>query len=482
MKRIVLLILLALTGLTCSNTKLNNADLAITNVTVIDGSGKAAQTDMMVLIKDDTIISIEKSHSLTQNPGLKIIDGKGKFLIPGLWDMHVHGSADTIFNLLMIANGITSVREMYTSRENFSYYIQWRNKTEENKIVGPHLYIPYATFGQDQKWFGGEIISTPEQAIEFVREAKKMGADFIKIFDMYDKEVILTLYKEAKMEHIPVAGHAPICLDYSEAADAGQRTFEHLYGILISTSTKEDSLRKAALCETKNANNDISAFCHHYFFAQPEEWYSTYDSVKADRLFKHLKETGCFICPTFAVFENMLSILDSSKITDEQKRYVSENCWKYWYDLRGGFTGALTPSDYNSVRKAFKNRFEMVKIMHGYGIPVVAGTDESGGCPKSFSIQGFVLHQELSLLVKAGLTPMEAIESTTSNAALAMNVSGKTGTVAVGKCADLVLLDANPLDDINNTRKINSVIKSGNYYSRSQLDSILSIVEKKVKD
>ncbi len=187
---------LSLILISCSQGKKDVPDLAIHQITLIDATGGKPQPDMTVLITGDTISGIVPSRRMKFGASTKIIDSKGKFLIPGLWDMHVHGSADSIFSLLTIANGITSVREMFNTTESFRYYEDWSNKINEKKILGPDIYIPLAAFGPDQNWFGGKIIKSKQEAIDFVNEAKSLHADFIKIFDLYDPEIILALLKE----------------------------------------------------------------------------------------------------------------------------------------------------------------------------------------------------------------------------------------------------------------------------------------------
>ncbi|MGE5519693.1 MAG: amidohydrolase family protein [Candidatus Dadabacteria bacterium] len=482
MKKVILVVVVAILAISFSQKKAVPADMAITHVTLIDGTGTKAQHDMAVLITKDAITAIKSSKGLTIAPGTKVIDGTGKFLIPGLWDMHVHFSADSNFCALAIANGVTSVRDMFSNRESFGYQVDFRKKVNENRIIGPHMYIPLAVMGPDQNWFSSIKISSQQQAIDFVREVKDRGADFIKVFDLFDPDVFMTLLKEAKKNGIRVAGHVPLSVNAADAAEAGLGTIEHAYEILLATSSNETELRNNMLKEAEAVHTSFPDLSRLLFFVQSKDLLPTYDAAKASQLFKRLKESGSYQCPTLAVFEGKLKAINSDNSIDERKIYVTKECLQSWTNLKENqFSAALTTADFDKIRPLFKKRFDLVNEFNKHNIPILAGTDVGSGCSQHYLVPGFSLHDELMLLTQAGLSPMEALQAATQNGAKALGVINKTGTIELGKMADMVLLDANPLENINNTRKINAVVKAGRYFSREDLNQLLSMVEKRVK-
>jgi imidazolonepropionase-like amidohydrolase len=481
MKKIVALLCIGFIIIGCAQKKKVTADLAITNVTLIDGAGSKEQPNMTVLITNDSITGIEQSNKIKLDANTKVIEGKGKFLIPGLWDMHVHASNDTNFCSLVIANGVTSVREMFATRQSFRFQIDWRNKVNADQIVGPHMYIPLAVMGPDQNWFSSIQIATVQQARQFVKEVKDSGADFIKVFDLYNPKVIMAVLMEAKEQGIRVAGHCPLCLNIADAAEAGLGSFEHTLGILGSASSKEAIIRSAMMKEAKRVHNSFSDEARLLFFYQSKDYLPTYDSIKAAQLFRRLKESGSYQCPTLAAYLGKVKAINSDFSIDGRSKYVAKECLESWKGLKQNpFSASITPADYEQVRAMVRNKSDLVPEFKKYGIPILAGTDAGSGCTHHYLVPGFSLHDELRFLVEASLTPMEALQAATKNAANSLGVLNKTGTIEAGKCADLVLLDADPLLDINNTRKINAVVKNGNYYSREKLDSILKTVEKRV--
>lgn len=456
-------------------------DMAVVNVSVIDCTGSKEKPNMTVLVTDGKITAIEKFFRKNFGANTRIIDGKGKYLIPGLWDMHVHCLNDSlVFFPLMICNGITSVRDMYNNAALFEMKTEWRKLINEGKLIGPNMYIPLAVFGPDQNWWWGIVVKSKEEAANFVREAKASGADFIKIYDLYDPEVYFSIVNEAKQAGIRVVGHCPISVNIADAADAGQSTFEHLLGILIASSSKEAQIRSQMVQKTHEVHDSFSDLTRLLFYVQSADISGTYDVNKANNLFRRLKNSGSYQCPTLVFWKRLLTAINTDTCADGRFKNVPAKDLKYWYDLKADLsTAKISKEDFNLIRTLVKMDFQLVKELNRRGVKLLAGTDITWY--KGKVMPKFGLHDELSLLVEAGLSPMEALLTATKNAAEALGVLDKTGTLEVGKCADMVLLDANPLKDIQNTTKINSVVKAGNYYSRDKLDNLLHDVEMKAK-
>jgi hypothetical protein len=286
---------------------------------------------------------------------------------------------------------------------------------------------------------------------------------------------------EAQKNGIRVAGHAPLSVTITEAAQAGQRSFEHLLGVLLASSSKEGSIRKEMVEKAEQVHDSLSDLSHILYFIQPEEILDSYDTAKAIQLMEQFKNSGCYICPTLSLWNGQLKVINSELIQNENSKYVPAQYLNGWSTFTSvSFTANILPSEYDLFKRFINKRFELVNKLNQHGIPFLAGTDANWH--NHNIIPGFSLHDELSLLVNAGLTPMQALQAATRNAAEALDVLNKTGTIEVGKKADLVLLDVNPMEDINNTRKINAVIKEGQYISREELDNLLRMVEIKIHE
>lgn len=472
---LILLVVLAV----FSQKKATAQDQAIVNTTVIDATGRDARANMTILITDGIITGIKPANKVKPASKTRIIDGKGKYVIPGLWDMHVHNASDSLFCTLMVANGVTSVREMLGPKTSYSYQLEWRNQISRKQITGPHIYIPMAALGPLQNW-GGVTVSTEQEAIDFVKECKRLDVDFIKVFDLYDANVITTLLREAQKEGIRVGGHCPLSLNAADAAEAGLGTIEHTYEMLVSTSSQEDSIRAWLEREASVVHESKGKLMRLLYFVSSPDVLKTYDPDKAARLFERLKASGNYQCPTLYLFDGQLKGMYRDTSDVEGIQYVKDDCLKGWKTFYSRPTNPTKTSDYEQVRKINDNKYELVRAMNKVGIPFLTGTDVGSGCTHLYLVPGFSLHGELCCLVKAGLSTMQALQAATRNAAAALGVLDKTGTLEAGKCADLVVLNENPLEDIRNTRKIHAVINNGIYLSRSDLDNLLDKAYHKV--
>ena len=451
--------------------------LIFTHVTVIDATGSPAQPDMTVVITGNRITSVSKTGKVRLPKGESIIvDATGKFLIPGLWDMHVHslypGRPEFFFPLL-IANGVTGVREM-ASVFSFAEINAIRNDIKTGKILAPRfgavpgkiLEGPGAVASPGPEFV---VVSTPEQAREIVRSYKQQGADFIKVYDLLSRDVYLAIVDEAKRQKIPFAGHPPVVLGAAEVSDLGQRSIEHAIDLPVSCSSNEAALRKELQELLKAASSSQAARVTIELKAL-----DSYDEQKAAALFARFVRKGTWQCPTLAV-GRVAAVTENELINDPRMKYIPvavRNRWRALYKQRYGVAGAV---ENNQVKKRFQRRLEIVGAMQRAGVGILAGTDTGFGNP--FTFPGLSLHEELSLLVQSGLTPMQALQAATRNAARFLKLQNSLGTIEQGKIADLVLLDADPLDDITNTRRISAVVANGRYLSEFELKKMLADVE-----
>jgi imidazolonepropionase-like amidohydrolase len=447
-----------------------DAGIVLSHVTVIDATNAPAQPDMTVVIADGRIAAIGNGSALPVPHGALLVDATGKFLIPGLWDSHVHW-ADKPFLPLFIANGVTGVRIMWGE----AIHYEWRRQSEAGRLLAPRLCIGSTPIDGPKPYIPGAVaVANVEQARQAVADERRNGAEFIKIFDFLPRDEYFAIVDEAKKQGLPVAGHVPLSISAEEASKAGQRSFEHLIGILPACSTRENDLKTAAeddLAEIIAGKEGARSLPHSKSLRQTQ--LDTYLPEKATSLFRVLRQNGTWQCPTLNLLHAISHLDDSAVTNDPRLKYMPRWTREAWDPARARerYRTRLT-EDVSLAKKEFERDLEVVGAMQKAGIGLLAGTDASN----AYCMPGFSLHDELGFLVRAGLTPLQALQTATLNPARLLGNEKDFGTIEQGKIADLVLLDANPLDDIRNTKRIAAVIFRGALYSRVQLDKMLSDV------
>ncbi len=434
--------------------------VVINNVSVVDVESGEVLADQTVILEQNRIASVGPSKSLKYPRNAPSVNGHGYFLIPGLWDMHVHlefgdwfpGAQDITLPLL-IANGVTGVRDMGSELETVQ---DWRNEIEAGRLLGPRIFTSGPMLDGPKPRFPSSIaITTPEDGRRAVDQWKQRGADFIKLQSLIPREAVFAIAEEAKKQEIAFEGHVPDSVRASEMSEAGMKSFEHLIGIFEGSSPSEDDFLKGGKTEGR--------------------FLASYDSGRAAALASVLAKNQTWQCPTL-VWERGGNLIDLTDFTkDGRAKYVpaswKNKTWKRFTDeiIKGYGTDDI------AVRKKFiEKELEVVELLHKAGVPFLAGTDTPPGV---YVFPGFSLHEELQRFVAAGFTPLEALQTATLNAAHFLGMDEQLGTIEKGKLADLVLLNANPLEDIRNTQKIAAVIVNGHYYSGKDLEKMLAGVE-----
>lgn len=472
----LLLVSFALPGAR-SQEKLQQTILAISDVTVIDATGAPAKPNMTVIITGDRITKIAKTGEAAIPKDAQVVDGKGKFLIPGLWDMHVHtviGRLPELYFPLFIANGVTGVRDMAIF--DLEFFKQLKKDINEGRRLGPRIVAGQMVDGPIPIWPGVPIsISDEASARKAVASVKDSGVDFIKVYSLIPRQAYFALADEAKKRGITFAGHVPFSVTASEASDAGQKSIEHLEGVLIACSTEEPELRKALEEAVKNAKDtdQIRTLGVRVLRQTEIRAYETYSQEKAAALFKRFAANGTWQAPTLVVQRAVAFLNDSEFTNDPRLKYVRKGIRDEWRNQDDWRLKSITPESSALYKRMFQQRLEIILAMHRAGVKILAATDALVW----YVIPGFSLHDELELFVKAGLTPMEALQTATRNPATYLGLTDIVGTVEMGKKADLVLLDANPLENISNTKKINAVIVNGKVIPRVSLDRMLKDAE-----
>jgi imidazolonepropionase-like amidohydrolase len=452
--------MLLIAPFSCNKTE--TADLAITNVTVIDMTSAPAQSGVTVLITDNRISKIGKTKKTKLAGGVQIIDGSGKFLIPGLWEMYAHLGYEKDSWDLFIANGVTSLRVNL----GFPDFHEWRKEISAGELIGPRMIIGsrLADGRKPGRRASPANINNETEGRQFVRNEKKVGADFIKLGTYLSRDAYFAIVDEAKKQGIPFSGHVPLSVSAVEVSEAGQKSIDHSYCVILACSSREEELRKRRM--------ELVPELHARIKRGKE---TDFSEQKAVELFAHLVKNRTFVCPTLAVWSEIAFRAKEEVANDPRLKYVPS--WKAdrWNQVATGFENEKLLTTLKSNRQ---KSLDIVGAMSRAGVELLAGTDT--GTP--YCIPGFSLHDELALFVRAGLSPLEALRTATYNPAKFFGMQDSMGTIEQGKVADLVLLEANPLEDIRNTKKIAAVVIGGKILKKAELKDILSRVETAAKN
>ena len=441
-------------------------ELVITHVTVIDATGAASQDDMTVVIKGNRIAAIKKSAPAETEKEARVVDASGKYLIPGLWDMHVHlfnhvnpGPPGEYYFPLLIANGVTSVRDMWTKLDDVEQVQKWRKQFSEGATIPRIVLAGTLIDGANPVWPEADTVAIADDARKMVDKVKAGGADFVKVYWNLSREEYFAIADECRKQGIPFAGHVPFSVSAAEASDSGQRSIEHLTEISFTCSAKEKEFRKV----------------------DPKKWGPKYemevlrsfDQKKCEGLFSRFVKNRTWQVPTLVIYHKLI-LKEAELLSDDRLKYIPASKreeWKSFFDLMKN----RTPEQADYGNRLWQTNLNLVGAMRRAGVEFMAGTDM--GIAVSYIYAGFSLHDELALLVQAGFTPMEALQAGTRNASRFAEKLDSIGTIEQGKIADLVLLDANPLENITNTQKIDAVILDGKLISKESLQQMLAEVE-----
>lgn len=436
--------------------------LAFTHVTVIDATGAAARPDMTVVIAGERIAAVGESVRIPE--GARVIDAGGKFLIPGLWDMHTHLS-EKDYLPLYIANGVTGVRFM---RGRPAHY-EWRQGVQSGALPGPRMIISSQHLdGPDPVNKASIAIANAAEARQAVRTVKQAGADFIKVYSLLPEEAYFAIADEAKKQGIPFAGHVPRSVTPAQVSDAGQRSIEHLSGVAFACSSREPQY--AADMAKMYANlAKVGPKSNYYLFLRrlEKKYLEAYDPEKCQALFARFRKNDTWQVPTLRVTQSG-ALLANPDFVNPRLEYIPA-ARRETDPRNSSMYRNFTPADFAILEDILAKNQVIVGAMQRAGVKIMAGTDVHP--------VGFTLHDELALLVEAGLTPMQALQAATLNPALYLGRERDLGTVEEGKLANLVLLRANPLADIRHTEEIEAVVFNGRLLDREALDEMLAEVK-----
>jgi imidazolonepropionase-like amidohydrolase len=426
---------------------------AITNVTVIDLRSGRSTGGQTVVVDGRRIAAVGASGTIRPPAGSLVVDGRGKFLIPGLWDMHVHTSipgGEALLGLYPVF-GVTGVRDM---NDSFPQVADWRRRIARGQLAGPRIVAagPYLSGGAPP--LPHFQIRTAEDGRAAVDSLRRLGVDFVKVHNGIPREGYLAAAARVKELGWTFAGHVPQAITVAEAADAGQRSMEHLTGFPNRCTAEESaSIRPTGLLTF------ILGACADTDLAP---------------VFERLRANGTWVTPTLTVFGSISG--DSTTPVDSMARYRSEALRQ----LQGVVmrVPAMTAEARAAARFLIAKRQSLVGDLLRAGVAILAGSD----APTPGTFPGVSLHEELDLLVAAGMSPLAALRSATIEPARYLGALDSLGTVATGKLADLVLLDGDPTADIRNARRIAAVWVDGRMIDRVERGRILAAAEAAAKD
>lgn len=453
--------------------------VAITHVTVVDVAHGRRLPDRTVVTDGNRIARVGPSASERVPSSARIVDGRGKYLIPGLWDMHVHtlqnGRAVWMFPLF-IANGVTGVRDTGAPLDSLLYY---RPRVRAGEILGPRIVATGPIL--DEPPGPSPYVTTPvtsaAQGRRTVDSLANAGVDFIKVYNELTRDEFYAIAAEATRRGLRIVGHVPFALSAFEASDAGLKSIEHLTrvpGVCIP-----DSLDRELDAEDKAAHARRPAISPD---SEQAMWVrmnrreaAAFDERQCEQSGAHFARNGTWQVPTLELYHRggRRFLASDTTRTDSLLRYVPANVRASWMRIRDStLAHTWRGQDFDSRYRTYARVIRAV-VRGGNGL--LAGTDVGN----LWIMAGSGLHGELVAFVRdVGLTPLQALRSATLGPAQFLGATDSLGTVATGKIADLVLLDADPLLNIRNTQRIRAVFANGRYLNRAALDSLLEVANR----
>lgn len=418
--------------------------LAIEHVSVLPMDSETVLLDQTVVVADGRIAALGPAGDVAVPAGARRIDGRERFLMPGLADMHVHVWDENDL-YLFVANGVTTVRNMFGA----PLHLGWRARIESGELVGPRIYTAGKIIdGEPAVWPGSVELTDPEEAAEVVREQKEDGYDFLKPYARLTPECYRALAAAGEEQGMRLMGHVPEALGLDDVLAAGQATIEHLNGFA------EAAQREGSPWKTVD------------FTVEARAWKEVSDERLA-ALARAMRAADVWSCPTLVVTQKWAQGEEAEALlASPEMRFVSpflRSAWSprsprnYLADLPSGIVAA--------AHEALPFQQRAVRALRDAGAPLLVGTDM--GNP--YVLAGFAVHEELAYLVEAGLTPYEALRAGTAEAARCMGAALDWGTLAAGRRADLLLLAANPFEDVRHAQQRVGVVLHGRWLPEDEL-------------
>jgi imidazolonepropionase-like amidohydrolase len=475
MIRIIVAALSAFIGAT--QLAAQSTSVIIRGASIVDMSTGAVQPAQTVIIEGNRIAVIGPQDGIPVPRGALVVDGTDAFLIPGLWDMHVHatiGEDIPAFFPLFIANGVTGIRDAWGSLEGASGA---EAAVAAGKLVGPPRVVAAGALidGPARIWPHALVALTPADGVRLVDSLHAAGAPFLKVYSSLMPPTFFAIAERARTLRLPFVGHVPELVSTGAASSAGMRSMEHLSGIVKGCSSEEDSVIAFLNREVMRALDSRTTNVWDIFVQRDRRLLASQDEMRCRTLAARLARNQTWQVPTLVTNRGYAMMRELAAAGDERLRYVPAQLTPFWTPETNPFASKWSADSWETTAARYARELQLVPLLARAGVPILAGTDT----PNPWAFPGFGIHDELALLVEAGLTPLQALQAATINPARFLGRETDMGTVAVGKLADLVLLNANPLTEITNTRRIRAVVADGRVYSRAEMDALLvSVAER----
>ena len=473
MKKLISIVLAGLALLPLPASARDRADLLIRGTTIVDVASGRLIPDQAVAANDGTIVAVGRDAEIAAAwTADRIVDGGDRFLIPGLWDMHVHfGGGPALIDEnkallpLYVAHGITTIRD--ASGDLPTEVLAWRGEIASGKLFGPTLLSSGPKIeGIKPVWKGTIETGTEADVDAAVARLKTLGVDFVKITDSTLKpELFLYAVRKARAAGLRVSGHIPMALTVGQALDAGISSIEHI-DYAYKAGVKDEAAIAADFAagriDRAEANRRIEA---------------GFDRDVAMAAYRKLAARGVFVTPTLNG-SRIIAYLDRDDHgRDDYLKLIGPGL-RATYAWRVERAAKADAAAIAKRHAAFEREAAVLPMLQAAGVTIMAGTD--AGFLNSFNYPGIALHEELALFVEKGLTSAQALASATRAGPAWFGKLDRYGSIETGKAADLVLLDRNPLEDIGATRAIHAVVLRGSVYDRAALDKLLAETRAKV--
>jgi imidazolonepropionase-like amidohydrolase len=458
----LLLLLIAFVG----KSQPRVVDVLIKSGNLVDVQTGKILTKKIIATSGKTIVGVFDESQLKNFRAKRTIDASGKYIIPGLWDMHVHfGGGDSLIeenkNLLplYIAYGITAIRD--AAADLSPSVLQWRDQINQGTLVGPTLFTSGPKLeGYKSSWIGDLEVSTHAEVDHMLDSLQGMNVDFVKITDNTIKpETYLYILQETSKRGIKTSGHVPFGLTMDQVSSAGLGSVEHMTYVLKAGSTREPEVaQKIAAGQLTNR------------VAMPMLTQS-FDEATALAAYRRMAKNGTVVVPTLTISRTVAFLDQDNHKKDSYLQYIGKglvNTYE-WRVSRAAGDNAEAIAERHAV---YNKTSSLLPLLRQAGVTIMAGTD--AGFLNSYVYPGLGLHHELQNFVQAGLTPLQALQSAIIPGPAFLRKENDFGRIAAGKQADIVLLDKNPLTDIAATQAINTVVLHGVVYDRKALDAMLT--------
>jgi len=456
--------------------------VAIRGVTVVDVRDGSLHPVHTVLVAGNRIAAVGPVHGVAVPDNAKIVEATGGYLIPGLWDMHVHSVANIAVDRaiasvsaydwhfpLFLAHGVTGVRNMNDGTGDLTLKLtnSVRRRLAEGDLRGPPRFLSAGPSidGDPPLGTNAVVVRTVAEARAAVQQLASNGADLVKVYENVSREAYFAIIEEARRRRLPVDGHLPFRVTAKEAADGGQRTVEHPDALAAGCSTAAEAERKRFASVLANYSSLPESDKFLAMFRHTRALYDSGDPSACGFAIAAYRRNGVAVTVDLVAYHHVVHA-EQVLADDSRMRLVPQEIRRNWE--RGLDSPAFR--DFQSILRPIPPlELKNVRLFQEAGVLLLAGTDV--GVP--FQVPGISLHVELEKLVEAGLTPLKALQTATVNPARVLKTES-LGTIEPGKLADLVLLDGNPLEDIRNTQKIRAVVADGRLYRRADLDQLLA--------